>query len=258
MLSACAAHWRTTCPMRPPGMPTCSPSSTSTGRPRPSAGRRPLLRLRERRLPAGHGGLELAGDGVGPERGAPHHVARASHPAIVAAMDTEAALRLPEQSAGAFVVGATMANFTALAAARHAVLRRAGWNVDRDGLMGGPSDSRSSWAPRSTRPFVACSDCSVWDGAHHRRSSARGRPGTNQGDGLATADRAGDRMHPGRQRERRRVRPGAGVVRLGRGAWRLGARRWRVRTLGAGRATSPARWTASNARTRGPRTPTSG
>jgi glutamate/tyrosine decarboxylase-like PLP-dependent enzyme len=48
------------------------------------------------------------------------------------------ALHLPAASGGAFVVGATMANFTALAAARHAVLARAGWNVDDDGLHGAP------------------------------------------------------------------------------------------------------------------------
>ncbi len=47
-------------------------------------------------------------------------------------------LHLPEGSAGAFVTGATMANFTALAAARHAVLQRAGWNVEADGLFGAP------------------------------------------------------------------------------------------------------------------------
>jgi glutamate/tyrosine decarboxylase-like PLP-dependent enzyme len=48
------------------------------------------------------------------------------------------ALELPERSAGAFVTGATMANFTALAAARHAVLERAGWDVDADGLFEAP------------------------------------------------------------------------------------------------------------------------
>ena len=48
------------------------------------------------------------------------------------------ALRLPATAGGAFVVGATMANFTALAAARHAVLERAGWDVDNDGLFGAP------------------------------------------------------------------------------------------------------------------------
>src|SRR5262245_61447371 len=48
------------------------------------------------------------------------------------------AWRLPLPSAGAFVVGATTANLTALAAARHAVLARAGWDVDNDGLLGAP------------------------------------------------------------------------------------------------------------------------
>jgi glutamate/tyrosine decarboxylase-like PLP-dependent enzyme len=45
---------------------------------------------------------------------------------------------LPKTCAGAFVTGGTMANFTALAAARHAVLARAGWNVEADGLIGAP------------------------------------------------------------------------------------------------------------------------
>ncbi len=47
-------------------------------------------------------------------------------------------LRLPRESAGAFVTGATVANLTALAAARHVVLKRAGWNVEADGLFGAP------------------------------------------------------------------------------------------------------------------------
>ena len=37
-------------------------------------------------------------------------------------------------SAGALVTGAMMANFTALAAARHSVLRKHGWDVEADGL----------------------------------------------------------------------------------------------------------------------------
>jgi glutamate/tyrosine decarboxylase-like PLP-dependent enzyme len=48
-------------------------------------------------------------------------------------------LQLPPESGGAFVTGATVANFTALAAARHAVLARAGWNVEADGLFGAPA-----------------------------------------------------------------------------------------------------------------------
>ena len=45
---------------------------------------------------------------------------------------------LPSSCGGAFVTGATMANFTALAAARHAVLQEAGWDVEADGLFGAP------------------------------------------------------------------------------------------------------------------------
>jgi glutamate/tyrosine decarboxylase-like PLP-dependent enzyme len=45
---------------------------------------------------------------------------------------------LPAGVSVAFVTGAQMANFTALAAARHEVLRRAGWDVEADGLAGAP------------------------------------------------------------------------------------------------------------------------
>jgi glutamate/tyrosine decarboxylase-like PLP-dependent enzyme len=47
-------------------------------------------------------------------------------------------LDLPRESAVGFVTGATVANFTALAAARNAVLHRSGWNVEADGLFGAP------------------------------------------------------------------------------------------------------------------------
>ncbi|HEX8487422.1 MAG TPA: pyridoxal-dependent decarboxylase [Propionibacteriaceae bacterium] len=47
-------------------------------------------------------------------------------------------LGLPPTAAVGFVTGAMMANFTCLAAARHEVYRRVGWNVDRDGLVGAP------------------------------------------------------------------------------------------------------------------------
>jgi glutamate/tyrosine decarboxylase-like PLP-dependent enzyme len=47
-------------------------------------------------------------------------------------------LGLPPGTGGAFVTGATMANFTALAAARHAVLARAGWDVEARGLFDAP------------------------------------------------------------------------------------------------------------------------
>jgi glutamate/tyrosine decarboxylase-like PLP-dependent enzyme len=47
-------------------------------------------------------------------------------------------LGLPRQASFGFVTGGQMANFTALAAARHHVLARAGWDVERDGLQGAP------------------------------------------------------------------------------------------------------------------------
>jgi glutamate/tyrosine decarboxylase-like PLP-dependent enzyme len=47
-------------------------------------------------------------------------------------------LGLPDGTGGGFVSGATMANFSGLAAARHAVLRKAGWNVESHGLFGAP------------------------------------------------------------------------------------------------------------------------
>ena len=47
-------------------------------------------------------------------------------------------LALPAESGVGFVTGATMANLSALAAARHAVLKRAGWDVESHGLFGAP------------------------------------------------------------------------------------------------------------------------
>lgn len=47
-------------------------------------------------------------------------------------------LDLPRQSSVGFVSGATIANFTCLAAARGEVLRRVGWDVEADGLFGAP------------------------------------------------------------------------------------------------------------------------
>ena len=47
-------------------------------------------------------------------------------------------LGLPPTCAGAFVTGATVANLCALAAARHSVLARVGWDVEANGLFGAP------------------------------------------------------------------------------------------------------------------------
>ncbi len=47
-------------------------------------------------------------------------------------------LDLPATASVGFVTGGQMANFTCLAAARHAVLARAGWDVEADGLADAP------------------------------------------------------------------------------------------------------------------------
>jgi glutamate/tyrosine decarboxylase-like PLP-dependent enzyme len=47
-------------------------------------------------------------------------------------------LGLPSGSGAGFVTGTTMANFSALAAARTSLLKHAGWDVEEDGLFGAP------------------------------------------------------------------------------------------------------------------------
>jgi glutamate/tyrosine decarboxylase-like PLP-dependent enzyme len=68
---------------------------------------------------------------------------RFATPGVVGAEEAAAAwlldlLGLPSESDVGFVTGATMANFTGLAAARLHVLTEAGWNLDSDGLAGAP------------------------------------------------------------------------------------------------------------------------
>jgi glutamate/tyrosine decarboxylase-like PLP-dependent enzyme len=56
----------------------------------------------------------------------------------VAARWVRELLGLPADCGIGFVTGCQMAHFTCLAAARHAVLRDAGWDVEADGLQGAP------------------------------------------------------------------------------------------------------------------------
>jgi glutamate/tyrosine decarboxylase-like PLP-dependent enzyme len=70
-------------------------------------------------------------------------VLRAVSPACAAVEDVTSAwlldiLGLPPASGVGFVTGATMSNFTCLAAARDAVLKRQGWDVAANGLSGAP------------------------------------------------------------------------------------------------------------------------
>jgi glutamate/tyrosine decarboxylase-like PLP-dependent enzyme len=68
---------------------------------------------------------------------------RYATPAVVAVEETAARwlldlLGLPASADVGFVTGATMANFTCLAAARQHVLTEAGWDLDQRGLTGAP------------------------------------------------------------------------------------------------------------------------
>jgi glutamate/tyrosine decarboxylase-like PLP-dependent enzyme len=70
-------------------------------------------------------------------------VLRYATPAVAAIEDAAGhwllqLLGLPEVSDVGFVTGATMANFTGLAAARWRLLKRAGWDLEREGLFGAP------------------------------------------------------------------------------------------------------------------------
>ncbi|WP_173921827.1 aminotransferase class V-fold PLP-dependent enzyme [Agromyces sp. Marseille-P2726] len=65
-------------------------------------------------------------------------------PGVVAAEEIAGAwlldlLGLPAGSEVGFVTGATVAQFTCMAAARDEVLRRAGWDVETQGMAGGPA-----------------------------------------------------------------------------------------------------------------------
>jgi glutamate/tyrosine decarboxylase-like PLP-dependent enzyme len=66
----------------------------------------------------------------------------------VAAQWTKAVLGLPRGASVAFVTGCQMAHVTCLAAARHAALERAGWDVATDGLWEAPRVSVVAGAHR--------------------------------------------------------------------------------------------------------------
>jgi glutamate/tyrosine decarboxylase-like PLP-dependent enzyme len=65
-------------------------------------------------------------------------------------------LGLPAGCSVGFVTGAHMANVTALAAARHEVLRRAGWDVEARGLQGGPALTVLASTEAHTSIAAAC------------------------------------------------------------------------------------------------------
>jgi aromatic-L-amino-acid decarboxylase len=88
---------------------------------------------------------------------------------------------LPASASFAFVTGCQMAHVTCLAAARHRVLERVGWDVERDGLGGAPpiriltSTEQHATVPRAARLLgmgTACIDALPCDGAGRLRADA--------------------------------------------------------------------------------------
>ena len=133
------------------------------GRPGPGRhGRAALLRVRDRRRRAGGPGDRLADLDVGSER----RLLRDRRPAAAVAEEVAARLAgrpagLPADTGVGFATGATMANFTALAAARHRVLATRGLGRRAAGPAGCRRRSRSSPTRGRTSRSTPRSRCSA-------------------------------------------------------------------------------------------------
>jgi glutamate/tyrosine decarboxylase-like PLP-dependent enzyme len=97
---------------------------------------------------------------------------------------------LPREAQVGFVTGCQMANFTCLAAARHAVLRRVGWDVEADGLQGAPRVNIVTSAESHVTIDVALRYLGFGVRAQHRvETDAQGRMRAGKLDALlATLD----------------------------------------------------------------------
>ena len=105
-------------------MATRSKRAAKTGSPAAPASRKPA----PRRVAAGD---------IGP-LGSPAAIEAATVAEQVAGNWLKELFGLPADATFGFTTGCQMAHVTALAAARHAVLERAGWDVEADGLAGSP------------------------------------------------------------------------------------------------------------------------
>jgi glutamate/tyrosine decarboxylase-like PLP-dependent enzyme len=146
-------------------------------------------------------------------------------------------LGLPSDISAGFVTGCQMAHVTALAAARHHVLTRAGWDLARDGLAGSPplrvvvGEKRHVTIDRALRLLGIGS------------SSLVVVPSDDQG-----RMRTDDRVRPGGRGQHRRVRRSRRDRRRGRGNRGLVPRRRSVRALGGCVAAVPASHTRRGTR----------
>ncbi len=115
-------------------------------------------------------------------------------------------LGLPAGADVGFVTGATMANFSGLAAARQHVLAQAGWDVNAQGLNGAPPIRVlvGARAARHRRPGAALPRPRRTDSGRRRRSGSD--PASMPWRRPSRRARSDDRLPAGRQRAFRRVR----------------------------------------------------
>ena len=221
------------------------------GRARPRRQRRPaLLRLRHRRLAPRGAGRRLAHVRLGPEQRASTRCRpRPRRPRRRSATGCKALLGLPAGAASGLTTGAQMANVTALAAARHAVLARAGWDVEARGLGGAPPLRVIAGAEAHSTVFNALRLLGIG------RDTAR--PRRRRRSGPHAPRRAGaPRCEDGRPTivcaQAGNVNTGAcdplgAIAAACRAARRLAARRRRVRAVGGGGARARAHLVAGAA-----------
>jgi hypothetical protein len=118
-------------------------------------------------------------------------------------------LGLPEDASVGFVTGAHTANVTALAAARHEMLRRARWDVEAMGLQGAPQLTVIAGEEAHASIHAACRMIGVGSRTLIRvATDAQGRMRPERARvGSLGFVRADDRLRTSRQRQHRRVRP---------------------------------------------------
>ena len=197
-----------------------------------------LFRVRHRRRGAGHGrpptGSAARGIRtralyvhVAGRRGDGRHRRRAGSLEL---------LGLPRTASVGFVTGCHMANFTCLAAARHEVLRRAGWNVETHGLQTRAARPR---ARRRRSPRLRGRRAALSRVRHRRDRAGAGRRSGPHARGRARRARSRDRATGPTIvcAQAGNVSTGASdpidaIVAMRARARRLGARRRRVRPVG--------------------------
>ena len=119
---------------------------------------------------------------------------------------------LPAGMSVGFTTGATMANFTALAAARTSVLRAVGWDVEEDGLAGAPPIHIVVGDEAHATIQASLQMLGLGRGPAHvaRRNRWPGADALRRAPidpGVAVGPH--DRVRPGRQREHRGLRSAA-------------------------------------------------